>query len=215
MYIVEMCIYNCVFIRMNIKNLIGVKMRFNKIVVIAIVMLTALVLNSQEPVLLKMNAGINSGFIGSDAGTDYKVQGNFGQSIVASVVADDKDAFLGFWSPIDLITLGVEDDVFSSQERRIKNYPNPFRDYTDIKFELEGAANVSLKIYDVNGALVSEIFKGYLGAGEHSVSWNALRADGQIATNGTYLYELTVDPMAGSNAFKGQYTLRNIMVLSR
>jgi len=63
--------------------------------------------------------------------------------------------------------------------------------------------------------LVSELFNGYLGKGEHNITWNALTKDGQVAVNGTYLYEVTIDPISGSNSFAGQYTLRNIMVLSR
>jgi len=190
-------------------------MIFNKLAITVITMLFAVGLYSQEPTLLKLNAGINSGYIGSDAGTEFKIQASFGQSIVAKVNSDNKDAYLGFWSPIDLISLGVNDDPFASKGKSIKNFPNPFREYTEINFEIEAAANVTLKIYDVNGALVSELFNGYLGKGEHNITWNALTKDGQVAVNGTYLYEVTIDPISVSNSFAGQYTLRNIMVLSR
>lgn len=190
-------------------------MKVNKIIVTAVLLLVTLVLHSQEPTLLKMNTGINSGAIMSDAGSEYKLQASFGQSIVGAVKADGNDAFWGFWSPIDLISLGVDDNPFASQERRIKNFPNPVKDFTEIKFTLESAANVSLKVYNLNGALVAEVFNGYLGKGDQSVSWNVLAKDGQVAVNGTYLYELTADPVGGSTAFVGQYTLRNTMVVSR
>lgn len=172
------------------------------------------VLQSQDYTLTKMMVGNNSGFVAGNAGAGYFMQGNFGQSIVGRVTADGDKVYLGYWNELDLILLSVENGKEIS-DRKIQNFPNPFRDYTDIKFELSGASNVSLKIYDMNGSLVNELFRGYLGTGEHSVSWNGFRADGQLASTGTYLYELSVEPLAGSSLYAKSYTLRNTMVLSK
>lgn len=190
-------------------------MKLNYLLTAIVLMLSAVVLQSQEPTLLKMSAGVHSGFVMSDAGAEYKVQGSFGQPIVATVKADDKDAYLGFWGPIDLISLGVDDNPFATNIQRIKNFPNPVKEYTDIKFNLDNAANVTLRVYNISGAMVAEVFNGYLGKGEQTINWNVRTIDGQVAANGTYLYELSVDPVGGSNAFAGQYTLRNTMVVSK
>jgi hypothetical protein len=170
-------------------------------------------LKSQNFTLTKTTIG-NSGFVLETNNTSNVIMGTFGQSIVGLVNPTGNDLYLGFWSPVDLYALSVEDNNFAN-ERKIQNYPNPVSNYTEIKFELEGAANATLKIYDVNGKLINELFKGYLGSGEHSVSWNALRNDGQLASNGTYLYELNVEPLAGSAMFSKNYTLRNVMVVSK
>ncbi len=52
-------------------------------------------------------------------------------------------------------------------------YPNPFNPSTRIKFEVPVAANVSLKIFDINGKLVSTLADGKLSAGEYEAEWNA------------------------------------------
>jgi len=55
----------------------------------------------------------------------------------------------------------------------IQVYPNPVRDYTDLRFELEKASDVSVKIYDLNGRLVQNIQMGTMSAGSTSIQINA------------------------------------------
>lgn len=170
-------------------------------------------LNSQDYSLRKYSTA-NSGAIHGFADGFY-MQGNFGQSIVGQVTDGGDRIQFGYWSELDLGFLSVENKGSNPADRKIKNFPNPFRDYTDFRFELEGAANVSLKIYDMNGSMVNEVFRGYLGTGEHSINWNGYRGDGQLAATGTYLYELSVEPMGGSAMYSKGYTLRNTMVIAR
>ncbi len=171
-------------------------------------------LSSQDYSLRKYSTA-NSGAIHGFADGGYFMQGNFGQSLVGQVTDDGNNVHFGYWTELDLGFLSVENDGESIYDRKIKNFPNPVRDYTDFKFELNGASNVSLKIYDMNGSLVNEVFRGYLGTGEHSINWNGYRADGQLTSTGTYLYELTVEPMAGGTMYSKGYSLRNTMVIAR
>lgn len=184
-----------------------------RIMLLSIILIVSSVeLSSQNIVLTKYNVS-NSGFMANTAGNNF-IQGNFGQSIVGFVDSDGDDLYIGYWDPVDLVQeLSVESGI--AHDKKIQNYPNPFRDYTDIRFELDGAANVKLKIYDMNGSVVNEVFNGYLGAGTHSITWNGFRSDGQLASNATYLYELSVEPFAGSTAYSKNYTLRNTMILAR
>ncbi|MEO8665348.1 MAG: choice-of-anchor B family protein [Ignavibacteria bacterium] len=66
-----------------------------------------------------------------------------------------------------------------------QNYPNPFNPSTSIDFQLEKSGNISLKIYDARGRLVSTLINGFRTAGDHSVKFNALNLP-----SGIYFYEL-------------------------
>ena len=51
--------------------------------------------------------------------------------------------------------------------------PNPTRDYTEVRFGLENAQNIELRVYNVAGALVQTQLLGDLATGEHRVVMNA------------------------------------------
>ncbi len=50
-------------------------------------------------------------------------------------------------------------------------YPNPFNSQTTIKFNVNRSEVVSIKVYDLDGRLVTELFEGEVLAGHHQVVW--------------------------------------------
>ncbi len=66
-----------------------------------------------------------------------------------------------------------------------QNFPNPFNPGTRIQFALPQAANVSLKIYDINGRLVADLINGMQNAGRYEVEFNA-----ENLASGVYMYVL-------------------------
>jgi hypothetical protein len=52
------------------------------------------------------------------------------------------------------------------------NYPGPYHPEIQISFDLLFGADVSLDVYNLSGVKVSEIHKGKLPAGYHSLIWN-------------------------------------------
>ena len=79
--------------------------------------------------------------------------------------------------------------------RLLQNYPNPFNPETWIPFELDAAADVSVRVYGLAGELVRRIDLGAREAGYHvsrdaSAYWDGRNATGETVAGGVYLYEL-------------------------
>ncbi len=69
-----------------------------------------------------------------------------------------------------------------------QNYPNPFNAATRIDFKLPRPGRVALKIYDARGREVTTLLARSLGAGAHSVHWNAT-----AVPSGAYFCRMTSD----------------------
>ena len=68
--------------------------------------------------------------------------------------------------------------------------PNPFRDRTQISYQLPTAGNVSLRIYDVTGRTVRTLASGFQKPGAYSVSWDSKDGRGHLVPHGVYFYRL-------------------------
>lgn len=77
-------------------------------------------------------------------------------------------------------------------------YPNPFNPTTEIRYQMPEAGQVSLKVFDTTGRLVTTLVNGQEEAGQHSVTF-----DGSKLASGVYLYTLT----AGANQAVGKMVL--------
>ncbi|MCE5251508.1 T9SS type A sorting domain-containing protein [bacterium] len=56
-----------------------------------------------------------------------------------------------------------------------QNSPNPFNPTTSINFTIAEAGNVSVDVFNVAGQKVDTLVNGFMGAGTHSVVWDASR----------------------------------------
>ena len=70
------------------------------------------------------------------------------------------------------------------------NYPNPFNPTTSINFDLPNNTNVTIAVYDINGRLVANLFKGVKSAGYHTISWDSRNQLGGKVSAGVYFYQL-------------------------
>jgi hypothetical protein len=69
--------------------------------------------------------------------------------------------------------------------------PNPFGSSTTIAFAIPADADVSLKVYDATGRLVSVLVDGRRGAGDHRVYWDGTDTRRNRAASGVYFVRLT------------------------
>ena len=86
-------------------------------------------------------------------------------------------------------------ELLPSRTRLLPNYPNPFNPETWIPYQLAESADVTIRIYDVQGRLVREFALGYKPAGlyidkAHAVHWDGRNNVGERMASGIYLYVL-------------------------
>ena len=80
----------------------------------------------------------------------------------------------------------------------LRNYPNPCREFTTIKYQIPSTVNsqpltVSLKIYDITGRLVKTLVDEEKESGTYAVTWNGKNNKGKTVANGVYFYRLTAE----------------------
>jgi hypothetical protein len=98
--------------------------------------------------------------------------------------------------PLSNIPVGVSDQSgtrFRIGARLEQNFPNPFRPETTIRYTLDRTADMSLKIYDVRGAVVRVLHTGVQEAGTHSIQWDGRDDNGRRVAAGAYFYQLQTD----------------------
>lgn len=83
------------------------------------------------------------------------------------------------------------------------NYPNPFNPETRIAFGLPATMHVKLRIFNVLGEEVAQLYEGVMNAGVHHLRWNGGDHAGQQVTSGLYLYRLE----SGTTSLTGKMLL--------
>ncbi len=83
--------------------------------------------------------------------------------------------------------VSVEDknEIAGLRYRLEQNYPNPYNPNTTISFQLPGYENISLKVYNIAGQVVSTVIDEIMEPGIHSVNFKA-----DNLASGVYYYTL-------------------------
>ena len=77
-----------------------------------------------------------------------------------------------------------------------KNFPNPFNANTVLRYAVPQQSHVTLSIYNTIGQNIVTLVDEEKPAGVHSITWNGLDSDGQLAPSGVYFYRLQADDFA-------------------
>ena len=71
-----------------------------------------------------------------------------------------------------------------------QNYPNPFNGGTAIRFALPTSDLMEIAIYNLAGQKVLSLLEGSREAGDYTLFWDGLDAEGRTLASGVYLYRL-------------------------
>lgn len=76
--------------------------------------------------------------------------------------------------------------------RLLQNYPNPFNSQTVIRYQLPEAALVVLRLYNIQGQLISILKKEHEPAGSHQFNWSEFSEtkNSMILASGVYFYRI-------------------------
>lgn len=74
-----------------------------------------------------------------------------------------------------------------------RNFPNPFNPSTTIPFALPTDAHVTFKVYNILGEKICTLLSKDLETGRHYVLWNGQDRNGNPATSGIYIYQMTTN----------------------
>jgi hypothetical protein len=105
--------------------------------------------------------------------THNKYNGLFGDSDVRTFIADSTHT-------------GIPND--EARVLRLTNSPNPFTGATDIVFTLTSSAHLHIRVYDISGRMVADLYDGLAGEGQNVVTWGGRTGTGQELPPGLYFY---------------------------
>ena len=82
----------------------------------------------------------------------------------------------------------IDEDIFNNTNNFTldQNHPNPFTKSTTIGFYLEEGSDVTLNIYNQQGAVIQTLASGYLSEGKHTFTWST-----EGKSKGLYFYSLS------------------------
>jgi hypothetical protein len=70
----------------------------------------------------------------------------------------------------------------------LSNSPNPFTGATSIMFMLTGKSHVRIRVFDISGRMVANLYEGLAAEGENIVEWNGRNTKGEELPSGIYFY---------------------------
>ncbi len=80
-------------------------------------------------------------------------------------------------------------DRFREKEsfQLFNNYPNPFHDSTIIPVTVRSASRVQVRIYNMQGQEVKELWNQHFCVGDHPVPWDGTNKNGMPVASGIYI----------------------------
>ncbi|MFQ5499372.1 MAG: T9SS type A sorting domain-containing protein, partial [Candidatus Zixiibacteriota bacterium] len=84
----------------------------------------------------------------------------------------------------------LDHDLLPADYALAQNYPNPFNPSTTIEFEIPGASDVVLEVFNILGQVVAVPLSERLPAGYYRTTWDSRYDSGRVAPSGIYFYRL-------------------------
>ena len=86
-------------------------------------------------------------------------------------------------------------------------YPNPFNHITNLNFGIPTDCNISIDIYNIQGRLIESIVNGHMGAGYHTINWNA-----DAYSSGMYFINIHANPI-NSNIIEQSIKTQKLLLI--
>ena len=105
---------------------------------------------------------------------------------------------------LNMFKLAQGEEGAIEEFQMLQNSPNPFNPTTTIQYTIPADYNgqVTLKIYDIRGALVKTLVDEHKNPGVYNVQWDGMDITGKQVSSGLYLYQLK----AGMKILSGKMT---------
>lgn len=128
-------------------------------------------------------------------GGSYEAGLTVGQPVASRAVeAGPYRATLGFWRDSEgQVGIGEEAHPTMPEQYAFNlehSSPNPFSRRTAISFSLPLEADVSLRVYNSAGRVVTTLVQGRHRAGRYNVTWDVGGVSSSVLPNGTYFCRL-------------------------
>lgn len=131
--------------------------------------------------------GLGQGYMGDNI--DITAVGNK----LHPVWMDNRSGVYQIWSvPIKINLVEVDElgiDILSNFKLK-QNYPNPFNPNTVIEFYLPVSDNISIRIFDIAGREIIELYDEFRQSGIHRVNFDANKYN---LSSGIYFYQLSTE----------------------
>ncbi len=124
------------------------------------------------------------GIVHDDFGTAYVAWSD--ERLPASI-GKNRDVFYKVGTNV---VTAVSTETTPALARLLRNYPNPFNPVTTIQFVVSRDAQVSLRVFDVQGRAVRTLIDSYISAGPRVVGWDGKDDGGRSLASGTYFLRL-------------------------
>ena len=96
-------------------------------------------------------------------------------------------------SDIDIYVSVKQEESHPVTYALLQNYPNPFNPSTTIRYAIPEQQQVSIRIYNSLGQLVTTLLNNELRAsGRYEITWNGTDDAGHTVASGLYIYRITV-----------------------
>jgi hypothetical protein len=132
-------------------------------------------------------------------GGAFRLGGTCGQFDAGSLTGSDFTLSGGFWLRGNTLSAvpeepngpdTAEDSGLPLELRITAGLMNPFRHETGIRLELPATLPVEVRVYDISGRLVRQLYNGHLPPGTHHLAWNGKNNGGQRVASSVYLLHI-------------------------
>ncbi|MBL7148650.1 MAG: T9SS type A sorting domain-containing protein [Candidatus Cloacimonetes bacterium] len=132
--------------------------------------------------------------VGTATNTMYPDPGLASGDYCYNITAEFDGGYESEWSDDAWVTVTESDNILIPVRTELTgNYPNPFNPETNIKFALNKTSYVSIKVYNIKGAVVRTLVDGEMNAAYHKLIWDGKDKAGKQVGSGIFFYKMKAE----------------------